>query len=283
MTRNHLGGGGGKVTISTDRKPQTTAAVKVAGDAYRTCTARTHRHSRYNAMTKTEMHLPGGHKHCPDVASRLFLSGCSSPMAEGYSANCRCMAATAASSVDTRRSIVLCTCHAYTTTARHRAAAPTQRPTADARRTAADCRCSATVWAAMCTAVIMMFLVFGVVLVVVTRVPFPVHDCSLVCAVTVVTATGALSDLLEIPAGSDRRHRFKHYTKTYRCELRPENYISLCTHYLLYIILDRIRGRKNDITERKKKRSIKENKMNNKIYEIYSIEFYRKHALSKLL
>lgn len=174
-----------------------------------------------------KMHLPGGHKHCPEVASRLFLSGCSSPMAEGYPANCCCMAATAASSVDTRRSIVLCTCHAYTTTARHRAEAPTQQPTVDVRRV---CRRSAAVSAAMCTAVIMMFLAFGVVLVVVSRVLFPVHGCSLVCTVTVVTAAGALSDLLEIPAGSDRRHRFKHYTKTYRCKLRPENFISLRTH-----------------------------------------------------
>lgn len=167
------------MTTYTDRKPQTTAApaVKVAGDAYRTCITHAPSPRRYNDDTKMMMmmmmHLPGGHKHCPDVASRLFLSGCSSPIADGYSASCCCMAATAASSVDTRRSIVPCTCHAYTATAKHRVAAPAQRLTVDARRTAADCCRSAVVSAAMCTVVIVFLAgVFGVVLVVVARVLF---------------------------------------------------------------------------------------------------------------
>jgi len=169
---------------------------------------------------------PGGHKHCADVASRLFLSGCrSSPVTvvpDGPSASCRCMEATAASRSATRRSIVPCTCHTYTTTVRHNAAAPVHRATADARRTAAVCCRSTVVPAAMCAAaglpngfvVVVVVLVVLIVVVVVDYTPILFLSFASVLHTTRALAT-PLSDLLEVPAGSYHRHRFEHFNRYY--------------------------------------------------------------------
>lgn len=164
------------------------------------------------------MHLPGGHKHCPDaVASRLFLNVCCS-VANGTppvaAISCCCIASTVASRAATRRSSVPCTCHAYTATARHNAAAAAHRPAVDIRRAVRCC------WPSVSTAMCDDDAVFlGLVSASCLPPPATPRPQLLRCSsglprhsLLLVGRAHALSDLLEIPAGSDRRHRFEHYT-----------------------------------------------------------------------
>lgn len=138
------------------------------------------------------------------------------------------MVATAASRSATRRSIVPCTWHAYTTTARHNAVAPAHRATADARRTAADCCRSTVVPAAMCAVagfpngfvvfVVVVVVLLGVLLVVVVVYARILCAAVILCVRFLCTCSRCphatpLSDLLEVPEGSDRRHRFEHFNR----------------------------------------------------------------------
>lgn len=137
------------------------------------------------------------------------------------------MAATVASRSATRRSIAPCTCHTYTTTARHNAAAPVHRATADARRTAAVCCRSTVVPAAMCAAAgfphgfvvdVVVLVVLMVVVVGYTRILYLdliLRVGSLRYLLSRCHHATPLSDLLEVPAGSYRRHRFEHFNNYY--------------------------------------------------------------------
>lgn len=68
-----------------------------------------------------------------------------------------------------------------------------------------------------------------------------------------VRGSSALSDLLEVPAGSDRRHRFEHYTTggnghseyaatTRGYDGRYSDYIVLLCDIIIYILIGAVRS-----------------------------------------